>query len=131
MNMSTWLRIGKGITYGVIVIALTVLCISIIMATLLALTPLKELEMTKWLNGTMFGVILAGAIVGGAVSKVKGLLVGAMIGLLMIAMSFLLTAQGTLWTSSLIQSSLTFFISIVGGIAGVNLFGGKQDKREI
>ncbi|WP_165967107.1 TIGR04086 family membrane protein [Jeotgalibacillus sp. S-D1] len=129
--MSTWLRIGKGITYGVIVIALTVLCISIIMATLLALTPLKELEMTKWLNGTMFGVILAGAIVGGAVSKVKGLLVGAMIGLLMIAMSFLLTAQGTLWTSSLIQSSLTFFISIVGGIAGVNLFGGKQDKREI
>lgn len=129
--MSTWLRIGKGITYGVIVIALSVLCISIIIATLLALTPLKELEMTKWLNGTMFAVILAGAIVGGAVSKVKGLLVGAMIGLLMIAMSFLLTAQGTLWTSSLIQSSLTFFISIVGGIAGVNLFGGKQDKREI
>ncbi|PPA71522.1 TIGR04086 family membrane protein [Jeotgalibacillus proteolyticus] len=122
------LQIGKGITYGVVVIALSVLFISIIVAALLALTPVKELDMTKWLNGSMFAVVLTGAIVGGAVSKKKGLLVGAFIGLIMTALSFLLTTQGAIWTSSLIQTSLTLFISIVGGIAGVNLFGGAREQ---
>ncbi|MGD7044088.1 TIGR04086 family membrane protein [Jeotgalibacillus proteolyticus] len=126
--MSEWLKIGKGITYGVIVIAIAVLTISIIMATLLALTPLKELEMEKWLNGSMFAVVLTGSIVGGAVSKVKGLFVGGIIGVIMAALSFLLSAEGAAWTESILHASLTLFISLVGGIAGVNLFGGKGEK---
>ncbi|MEW9500547.1 TIGR04086 family membrane protein [Jeotgalibacillus marinus] len=125
--MTTWVQIGKGITYGIVVIASSILSISIVIATLLAFTSLKELEMATWLNGAMFVVVLAGAIVGGAVSKKKGLLVGAAIGLLMVGLSLYLTAQGTLWTSSLIQGSLTFFIAIVGGVAGVNLFGETRE----
>ena len=127
--MSTWIQVGKGLAYGVVVIALSVLAISILIATLLALTPLKEFDMTKWMNGSMFGVVLIGSIVGGAVSKKKGLFVGALIGLVMVGLSVLLTAQDTLWTSSLIQGALTLFISIVGGVAGVNLFGNVKEQR--
>ena len=127
--MTTLIQIGKGITYGIVVIASSILSISIVIATLLAFTSLKELEMATWLNGAMFVVVLAGAIVGGAVSKKKGLLVGAVIGLLMVGLSLYLTAQGTLWTSSLIQGSMTFFIAIVGGVAGVNLFGETREDN--
>ncbi|KIL44530.1 TIGR04086 family membrane protein [Jeotgalibacillus soli] len=129
--MSAWYQVGKGIAFGLLIIMMTVLVTSFAAATILSLTPIKELDMAHWLEGVTFIILLIGGMVGGAVSKRKGLIVGLVIGLTFFSVSLLLSKeQGIdIWLSSWLRGVLILFISMVGGIVGINLFGGQKEKK--
>ncbi|WP_227396753.1 TIGR04086 family membrane protein [Jeotgalibacillus aurantiacus] len=120
--MSSWINVFKGTSGAIITILILALLSSCLFATLLHFTSMTETTASKWLNGSVFVFAVIGSMAGGAFSKSHGWVIGAITGLLLIALSI-----WTVWPiqfewSHLFHYTGLLLLSCTGGVAGVNLF---------
>ena len=124
-------KLGSAIIYGTMTIFILMIVFSFIFSILLRFTSLTEASLSYIILILAFLFMFIGGIISGSKGKKQGWLLGAGTGILytaIILLSQYLGDDSTFTTSEWIQSLCYIIVCMMGGIIGVNLSGGVQEK---
>lgn len=121
-------KMSVAIIYGVASIFILAMIASLVISILLRFTALTESSLSLFMMIITFLSIFIGGFITGGIGKKQGILLGGGTGLFYLAIILLFQYLGhdTLFTVKQWIIYICFIItSIMGGILGVNIKGGK------
>ncbi|MGM9986796.1 MAG: TIGR04086 family membrane protein [Bacillaceae bacterium] len=124
-------RLSKGVFLGVVLIFILFVISSIFFTFILKFTNTTEAGLKMILMVTGGFSLFIGALFAGLKSKIKGWLVGLLTSGIFTSIVFLVQYLGydnSFSTTQTIQHAIYLLVSIIGGIFGVNLSGGKIEE---
>ncbi|KGA96509.1 membrane protein [Alkalihalobacillus alcalophilus ATCC 27647 = CGMCC 1.3604] len=127
--MESYRNFFPAVVMGLLTIFSVAVVFSLIAATILSLTNLTEHSLDWLIKIVAFLTILIGGLVAGAKSKSKGLMIGAVTAILFTLITFLVQFLGydqAFTTEQYMYHGGYLLIGALGGMVGVNLFGGNS-----
>ncbi|MGN1401348.1 MAG: TIGR04086 family membrane protein [Bacillus sp. (in: firmicutes)] len=124
-------KIGSAIIYGTCSIFILAIIFSFFFSILLRFTSLTEASLSYVILVLSFLSIFIGGIITGGKGKRQGLLLGGATGLLYTLIVLLFKYLGldsTFTGREWIQSLCYILVCMMGGVLGVNLSGGTEQK---
>ena len=122
----------KATGYGMAAAFILIITSALIVSTLLKLTDLQESSVSQIPAAASFAGLFIGGIIAGAKYKQRGLMIGALTGLIyclfILMIGFLGYEAGFDWKQGLFYVC-NIAVAAIGGALGVNLFSHKKTKK--